>query len=64
VPANTHDWKKFITPSHLCSLMPNTRLIALNGMELNILSNQWFLSNKVGINYICAFSLIDHGSGS
>lgn len=61
LPANTHNWNKFIRPSHLCSLMPNTRLIAFNGIELNILSNKWFLSNKVGVNYICAFSLIDHG---
>lgn len=60
VPANTHDWNKFIKPSHLCSLMPNMRLTALSGMEMNIITNQWLLSNKVDVNYICAFSSIDH----
>jgi len=53
LPPGTHDWKKFITPEELQSLLNQnnfqTRLI--HGMSFNPLNNSWKWTAQTDINY-------------
>ena len=57
LPIGTHDWEKFVKPGDLINITKknNLELKKLNGMKLNILSDNWEVSNDVSVNYIAKF---------
>ncbi|MFT4718052.1 MAG: 2-polyprenyl-6-hydroxyphenyl methylase/3-demethylubiquinone-9 3-methyltransferase [Rickettsiales bacterium] len=57
LPVGTHDWKKFFKPSEIVEFAENSNLKFLEskGFNLNILKNQWSLSDNLDVNYISAF---------
>ncbi|WP_415227611.1 bifunctional 2-polyprenyl-6-hydroxyphenol methylase/3-demethylubiquinol 3-O-methyltransferase UbiG [Psychromonas sp.] len=54
VPKGTHEYEKFIRPSQLLSAIDKTRLncIDLCGVEFNILSGEFVITNNVNVNYM------------
>ena len=57
LPIGTHEWEKFVKPDDLINIQKkyNLRLDALDGMKLNLISNEWNLSNDKSVNYIGKF---------
>ena len=57
LPIGTHEWEKFIKPEMLVEILKKNSLSLekLDGMEFNILTDQWKLSNDKSINYIAKF---------
>jgi 2-polyprenyl-6-hydroxyphenyl methylase / 3-demethylubiquinone-9 3-methyltransferase len=57
LPIGTHEWDKFITPSELISILKknNLNLDRLDGMNFNLITDKWTLSNDKSINYIAKF---------
>jgi 2-polyprenyl-6-hydroxyphenyl methylase/3-demethylubiquinone-9 3-methyltransferase len=57
LPKGTHDWRKFITPDELCTLIENTGLSAVDrkGFVFNPLTWGWSISAKdLSVNYVTA----------
>jgi 2-polyprenyl-6-hydroxyphenyl methylase/3-demethylubiquinone-9 3-methyltransferase len=57
LPRGTHDWRKFITPEELTSLLQQeqTEVINLKGLKYNFLIDEWHIDEKeLSINYILA----------
>jgi 2-polyprenyl-6-hydroxyphenyl methylase/3-demethylubiquinone-9 3-methyltransferase len=54
LPIGTHDWDKFIKPNDLIDISKknNLSLKKLDGMEFNILNDNWKVSNDTSVNYI------------
>ena len=54
LPIGTHDWEKFLKPNQLIEMgkVNNLRLKELDGMQFNILSDEWKISSDKSINYI------------
>ena len=57
LPIGTHEWQKFVKPQNLIHILnkDNLKLDKLDGMKLNILSNQWKITSDVSVNYIAKF---------
>jgi 2-polyprenyl-6-hydroxyphenyl methylase / 3-demethylubiquinone-9 3-methyltransferase len=57
LPIGTHEWEKFIKPDELINIQKKNNLILekLDGMEFNILTDEWKLSDDKSINYIAKF---------
>ena len=57
LPRGTHDWDKFVKPEDLIKISKsnNLRLEKLNGMEFNLLTNEWNITSDNSINYITKF---------
>ena len=57
LPRGTHDWNKFVKPEDLIKIgkSNNLRLEKLNGMEFNLLTNEWNITSDNSINYITKF---------
>ena len=57
LPRGTHDWDKFVKPEDLIKIgkSNNLRLEKLNGMEFNLLTNEWNITSDNSINYITKF---------
>ena len=57
LPIGTHDWEKFVKPEDLISILAknNLKVDALDGLKLNILSNEWKISSDKSVNYIGKF---------
>ena len=57
LPIGTHDWEKFIKPKDLINILKknNIKLDQLDGVKLNLLNNEWELSNDKSVNYIAKF---------
>ncbi len=53
VPSNTHDYSKFLKPSELCKMLEanNFRLKNLTGLKFDIITNTWYLSDDIDVNY-------------
>ena len=60
LPIGTHEWDKFVEPSKLIEFAKKhrLRLDKLDGMRLDILTNQWKLSENKSVNYIAMFKKI------
>lgn len=56
VPKGTHDYKKFITPAELRSILVRNgfEIIAINGMDYNPFTEQASITSNVNINYMVA----------
>ena len=57
LPIGTHDWNKFIKPDELIKItkINNLRLEKLDGMNFDLLTNEWNLSSNNSVNYIAKF---------
>ena len=57
LPIGTHEWEKFVKPEELKrNLMKyNLSLQNLDGMNFNILKDEWNISKDLSVNYIGKF---------
>ena len=57
LPIGTHDWEKFIKPEDLKKILKNNSLVLnkLDGMNFNIIKDEWNISKDTSINYIAKF---------
>ena len=54
LPIGTHDWEKFVSPEDLKKILNknNFKLEKLDGMNFNIIRDEWTVSSDTSINYI------------
>ena len=54
LPIGTHDWEKFVKPEDLKKILSknNLKLEKLDGMNFNIIKDEWSVSSDTSINYI------------
>ena len=54
LPIGTHDWEKFVKPEDLKKILDrnNLKLEKLDGMNFNIIKDEWSVSSDTSINYI------------
>ena len=54
LPIGTHDWEKFVRPEDLRKILSknNLKLEKLEGMNFNIIKDEWSVSPDTSINYI------------
>ena len=54
LPIGTHDWDKFVRPEDLKKILNknNLKLEKLDGMNFNIIKDEWNMSPDTSINYI------------
>ena len=54
LPIGTHDWEKFVKPDDLKKILSknNLKLDKLDGMNFNIIKDEWSVSSDTSINYI------------
>ncbi|WP_440697978.1 bifunctional 2-polyprenyl-6-hydroxyphenol methylase/3-demethylubiquinol 3-O-methyltransferase UbiG [Candidatus Pelagibacter sp. HIMB1709] len=57
LPKGTHEWEKFVKPEDLKKILykNNLSLSKLNGMNFDIIKDQWKISNDLSVNYIAKF---------
>ena len=57
LPVGTHDWFKFVEPEKLQTICEknNLKLLNLDGLSYNILSDRWNLNKNTAVNYISKF---------
>ena len=57
LPIGTHEWEKFVKPEELKSILikNNLNLKKINGMNFNILKDEWNVSEDLSVNYIAKF---------
>ena len=57
LPIGTHEWEKFVKPEELKSILikNNLNLKKIDGMNFNILKDEWNVSKDVSVNYIAEF---------
>ena len=57
LPIGTHEWEKFVTPEDLKSILlkNNLKLDKLDGMNFNIIKDEWSVSTDISVNYIAKF---------
>ena len=57
LPIGTHEWEKFVKPDELKIIMSknNLTLKKLDGMNFNIIKNEWNISGDLSVNYIAVF---------
>ena len=54
LPIGTHDWEKFVKPDDLKNILSknNLKIEKIDGMNFNILKDEWSISKDTSINYI------------
>ena len=54
LPIGTHDWEKFLRPEDLKKILSknNLKIEKLNGMNFNIIKDEWSVSSDTSVNYI------------
>ena len=54
LPKGTHSWKYFIKPEKITNILNKENLIVINktGMEYNIFTSQWSITQNTDVNYI------------
>ena len=57
LPIGTHEWEKFVKPEELKSMLSknNLNLKKIDGMNFNILKDEWNVSKDLSVNYIAEF---------
>ena len=57
LPIGTHDWNKFVKPEDLIKINKknNLKLEKLDGMNFNIITDEWSVSTDTSVNYIAKF---------
>ena len=54
LPIGTHDWEKFVRPEDLKKILSKNsfKLEKLDGMNFNIIKDEWSVSSDTSVNYI------------
>ena len=54
LPIGTHDWQKFVRPEDLKKILNknNFKFAKLDGMNFNVIKDEWNISSDTSINYI------------
>ena len=54
LPIGTHDWEKFVRPEDLKKILSknNLKLEKLDGMNFNVIKDEWSISSDTSVNYI------------
>ena len=57
LPIGTHEWEKFVKPEDLKKILMkyNLSLNKLEGMNFNIIKDEWNISRDLSVNYIAKF---------
>ena len=57
LPIGTHNWEKFVKPDDLKKILSenNLKLEKLDGMNFNIIKDEWSISRDTSVNYISKF---------
>ncbi len=57
LPIGTHEWEKFVEPEDLKKILMkyDLSLNKLDGMNFNIIKNEWSISRDLSVNYIAKF---------
>lgn len=57
LPKGTHDWNKFLKPSQIEEYLSNNgaKLLEIQGVSYNPLTDQWKLSDDITVNYMMLF---------
>ena len=57
LPIGTHEWEKFVKPEDLKRILikNNLDLKKIDGMNFNILKDEWNISKDLSVNYITKF---------
>ena len=57
LPIGTHEWEKFVKPEDLKKILMkyDLSLSKLDGMNFNIIKDEWNISRDLSINYIAKF---------
>jgi len=57
LPIGTHEWEKFVKPEELKRILikNNLKLKKIDGMNFNILKDEWNVSKDLSVNYIAEF---------
>ncbi len=57
LPIGTHEWEKFVKPNDLKKILMkyNLSLEKLDGMNFNIIKDEWSISRDLSVNYIGKF---------
>jgi 2-polyprenyl-6-hydroxyphenyl methylase/3-demethylubiquinone-9 3-methyltransferase len=57
LPIGTHEWEKFVKPEDLKKILVknNLSLKKLDGMQFNLIKDEWGISKDLSVNYIAKF---------
>jgi len=57
LPIGTHEWEKFVKPEDLKKILMkyDLSLNKLEGMNFNIIKDEWSISRDLSVNYIAKF---------
>ena len=57
IPIGTHEWEKFVKPEDLKKILTkyDLSLNKLEGMNFNIIKDEWSISSDLSVNYIAKF---------
>ena len=57
LPIGTHEWEKFVKPEDLKKILTKSDLSLnkLDGMNFNIVTDEWSISKDLSVNYISKF---------
>ena len=57
LPIGTHEWEKFVKPKDLEVILTknNLSLKKLDGMNFNIIKDEWVVTQDLSVNYIAKF---------
>ncbi len=57
LPIGTHEWEKFVKPKDLINILQkyNLKLDSLDGMKIDLIKDEWKISNDKSVNYIAKF---------
>ena len=57
LPIGTHEWEKFVKPENLKKILMkyDLSLNKLEGMNFNIIKDEWSISRDLSVNYIAKF---------
>ena len=60
LPIGTHEWDKFVKPEELVEFgkKNSLELVKIDGVNFNILKNEWIISKDKSVNYITQFRKI------
>tara|TARA_Y100001970_G_scaffold246166_1_gene313845 strand:+ start:1769 stop:2491 length:723 start_codon:yes stop_codon:yes gene_type:complete len=57
LPIGTHEWEKFVKPENLKEILTKNKLSLnkIDGMNFNIIKDEWNVSKDLSVNYIAEF---------
>ena len=60
LPVGTHEWEKFIEPKKLIEYgeKNSLKINEVKGLQFNILTNDWIITEDLSVNYIAKFKKI------